>query len=332
MSESNPEIGNLTKTLAIKTLQNLPSQKDAKVDGALLLTDKFTQNQKMSFLNPTNAGADALLSIADFVVEGISQLEVIDYSPSGSAADGQIMWLPLEKVPLLKSISTSASDYDSLPLYNPGETKISHANLVSIQTTADTKTTMFIQALGNQQIVAKSKRASLFLRSGVIDASSDQVLLLSRDVTAVVAGDFVFFENRKSFQKLVNLLEELKEKAEETLRSVSSELRIVGFESLLAAVRNNPVMIGKMESIRIKMETIPAYRDALKMPKILKFVRDHPEYEIELSDDSEEASLVFQKDFQNQFKILKLLDDDYLKSELTAMEYESNSKSAPLTV
>ena len=55
MSESNPEIGNLTKTLAIKTLQNLPSQKDAKVDGALLLTDKFTQNQKMSFLNPTNA-------------------------------------------------------------------------------------------------------------------------------------------------------------------------------------------------------------------------------------------------------------------------------------
>ena len=220
MSESNPEIGNLTKTLAIKTLQNLPSQKDAKVDGALLLTDKFTQNQKMSFLNPTNAGADALLSIADFVVEGISQLEVIDYSPSGSAADGQIMWLPLEKVPLLKSISTSASDYDSLPLYNPGETKISHANLVSIQTTADTKTTMFIQALGNQQIVAKSKRASLFLRSGVIDASSDQVLLLSRDVTAVVAGDFVFFENRKSFQKLVNLLEELKEKAEETLRSV----------------------------------------------------------------------------------------------------------------
>jgi hypothetical protein len=37
--------------------------------------------------------------------------------------------------------------------------------------------------------------------------------------------------------------------------------------------------------------------------------------------------LVFHPDPQNRWRILKLLDDDYLHSSLTTVDYEVNSKS-----
>ena len=55
-----------------------------------------------------------------------------------------------------------------------------------------------------------------------------------------------------------------------------------------------------------------------------------PEYQVDITGDGDAARLVFRNDAQHRFKILKLLDDDYLHSELTSLEYEANSKSAPL--
>ena len=66
------------------------------------------------------------------------------------------------------------------------------------------------------------------------------------------------------------------------------------------------------------------------MPKLLAFIRDHPECQVELDGDGDDAQLVYRNDPQHRFKILKLLDDDYLTSELTSLEYESNSKGQPI--
>ena len=66
------------------------------------------------------------------------------------------------------------------------------------------------------------------------------------------------------------------------------------------------------------------------MLKIVEFAEDHPECGVEIAGTGDSAQLVFHNDPQRRFKILKLLDDDYLHSELTALEYEANSKSAPL--
>jgi hypothetical protein len=66
------------------------------------------------------------------------------------------------------------------------------------------------------------------------------------------------------------------------------------------------------------------------MPKLVAFVRRHPECGVEVTGTGGDARLVFRNDARHRFKILKRLDDDYLRSQLTTLEYESNSKSAPL--
>jgi hypothetical protein len=89
-------------------------------------------------------------------------------------------------------------------------------------------------------------------------------------------------------------------------------------------------MLGKVASIQRKLDTYPQYREALTMTKLKEFVETHPECGVEMTGDGDEASFVFRNDIQHRFKILKLLDDDFLRSELTRLEYEANSKSAPI--
>jgi hypothetical protein len=99
---------------------------------------------------------------------------------------------------------------------------------------------------------------------------------------------------------------------------------------MAAAVTGSPTMLGKMASIQRKLDKYPQYRAALTMPKLLEFVGAHPECEVEISGVGDAAQLVYRNDPQHRFKILKLLDDDYLRSDLTSLEYEANSKSAPI--
>jgi len=66
------------------------------------------------------------------------------------------------------------------------------------------------------------------------------------------------------------------------------------------------------------------------MARLLQFVQGHPECGVEIVGTGATAELAYRNDPQHRFKILKLLDDDYLRSELTRLEYEANSKSAPI--
>jgi hypothetical protein len=99
---------------------------------------------------------------------------------------------------------------------------------------------------------------------------------------------------------------------------------------MATAVIGTPQMLGKMASIQRKLNQYPEYKAALTMTNLVAFVRSHPECQVDTRGEGEQAQLVFRNDVQHRFKVLKLLDDDYLKSQLTAMDYEANSKSAPV--
>jgi hypothetical protein len=159
---------------------------------------------------------------------------------------------------------------------------------------------------------------------------SGQILLFSKDIAVVAVGDIAFFKDRAGFQRLFGYLDDLRLHAAKNFHSVTENLRIDGIDQMVAAVTGSPAMLGKMASIQRKLDQFPQYRAALTMPRLVDFVRQHPECQVDLKGNGEATQLVFRNDPQHRFKILKILDDDFLHSELTALEYEANSKSAPL--
>jgi hypothetical protein len=155
-------------------------------------------------------------------------------------------------------------------------------------------------------------------------------LLLGRDVAAVVVGNHAFFENRSAFQRLFGYLDELRQQADATFTDITTNLRIEGGEQMRAAVTASTAMLGKIASIQRKLDRYPKYKAALTMANLKAFVDTHPECGVEIAGEGDDARFVYQNDPQHRFKILKLLDDDYLRSELTTLEYDANSKSAPI--
>jgi len=241
------------------------------------------------------------------------------------------MWVDLQDVPLLKQVLTDSDDLANLPLFDPTPESIRNLRLAAIRAQVDSTVAVFVQWLQPNQVVARSTKYGFVLRRGVLEVPDGEIVMLTGDVTAVVIGDYVFFRNRSAFQQLTGLLEELRRQASNTFAAITANLKIAGFDDMAVAVTKGTTMLAKVASIQRKLDRYPEYRLALTMPKLLRFVRAHPEYGVEIAGVGRGAKLVFRNDPQNRWKILKLLDDDYLTSELTTLGYEANSKSSPLT-
>jgi hypothetical protein len=180
-------------------------------------------------------------------------------------------------------------------------------------------------------LLGKSRKIAI-LRSGsqMELVKPEKAVLIDRGVDALVVRGVALFVDRRAFQRVFGFLEQIQEAAATTFDEVTADLRIEGLTDLRAAATTQLAMLGKMASIARKLREHPGYREALTMGALVSFVRANPQTGVEIEGEGDEARLVFRPDVQHRFKILKLLDDDYLRSQLTQLDYEANSKSAPL--
>lgn len=316
---------------AITALTPLAQIADGDVTGVMLILQQGDRSPDFSQLRPTQRALPALTQVVRAAAGAYADSEVIEYEPATSTNDGQIMWIRVADVPLLNAIVEESADMADMPLFDPNKSSLGYLQLSAMRAAKDDAAAVFLQSLRGNQIVAQSRRIGVIVRKGIVDVPpSGQILLFSKDVAVVAVGDVAFFKDRPAFQRLFGYLEDLRRRAAATFRSVTETLRIDGIDQMAAAVTGSPAMLGKMASIQRKLDQFPQYRAALTMPRLVAFVRRHPEYQVDIDGDGEAAQLVFRNDPQHRFKILKLLDDDYLHSELTTLEYEANSKSAPL--
>ena len=130
-------------------------------------------------------------------------------------------------------------------------------------------------------------------------------------------------------EQMFDLVAELRRSSAATFASVTRDLRIEGLAQLETACTSQPAMMAKLASVQRRLDSDPGYREAMTMDRVVEFVLAHPETEVEVLGTGADARLVFRSDHR-RYKILKLLDDDYLHSLLTRRSYESNDKSGPL--
>jgi Kiwa KwaB-like protein len=315
---------------AVQQLASIPDLDGSQIGGVLLVTEDSEGEHDMAQLQPTEKATPGLLAIGQKAIRYYRDCEVLDYDAATTCVGKQVMWMSLPDIPLLDSIVNESADMANIDPFDPRRTKLSSARLTAIRVEAEPGPVVLIQALQASQVVAQSSKFGVMVKRGVIDVPKGDLLLLNESVTAITSGGLIFFSNRSAFQKVFDLLEEIRKRAEETLRDVTADLSIDGFDQLLAAVTSQSQMLGKMASIQSKIAKYPKYKEAITMPKLIAFIQTHPECKVPISGEGADAKLVFQPDTQHRFKILKLLDDDYLHSELTSLEYESNSKSPPL--
>jgi Domain of unknown function (DUF4868) len=324
--------GNGDRDAAVAALQGLSPLVAASVQVVVLVTRQSDGELSFWQLRPTNDASTALQEVTQAAAAAYADSEALNYQPAGLLSGRQVMWLHIDQVPMLRSIADELTDPAAVPLYEPNQAHLGSIRVAAMRVAADGSSATLLQSLSPGQVVAQVRtRLPLVIRRGVVDVPSRApVLLFRRDVAAILVKEYVFFNDRRVFERLFGFLEEMQQQATETFQTVTQALRIRGVEQMADVVTRSPAMLGKMASITRKLEAYPQYRAAYTMPKLVAFIRSHPRCEVEVEGEEDDAELIFRNDPQHRFKILKLLDDDYLRSDLTELDYDANSKSAPL--
>ena len=151
-------------------------------------------------------------------------------------------------------------------------------------------------------------------------------LLFSATFDAIATTTEVLIFRQYQFEASFGFLEGVRAVAEETLRRGTRRLRIANFDELLAAVRDDRRMLAKLRSVKARLQD-PAYLAALRMNRVVRLATTRPDLGIELIGPAGRERLVFRPDPRSRFTILKLFDDDYVRSLLTDLDYEANSKT-----
>lgn len=325
MSESSEPTA-ADAAVALATLKTIGQHSTPEL---LLLAMQSDNTFDAASAQTTEPLANVLRQVALNHAEEYSESATMAYGDATEVSEGHVMWIPVRDVPLLlaEALDREAAD---LPQVALTPQFIRRLQLSVIRVPTDGGHALFYRKLGPSAGRGYAGKVPVFQRGDRFDVVNERTVVLDRQVDAVVVGGFAFFDNRRRFQRVFGLMEELQERAGQTFDDVTAGLRIANLDALRQAATTQLQMLGKLASIDKKLKTIPAYREAMTTEKLVAFIQAHPYTEVEIEGQGSEAKLVFQPDGKHRFKILKLLDDDYLQSQLTELSYESNSKGLPL--
>lgn len=190
---------------------------------------------------------------------------------------------------------------------------------------------VFVRTGVKREVVTTTKKTALVFANGTYNLVDSNQLVLNDTYDAVIIGNYVLGVHTQRFEQAFNFTDQILKAAGEVVDKHFGQLRIVGFTELAAACKTHPGMARKAASIGRKMDSDPQYAAAMTMDSLLEFVDKHvTDVKIETQKSADGRALVHNhEDPAGQWAILKLLDDDYLTSELTESFYEAPSKSRP---
>lgn len=139
--------------------------------------------------------------------------------------------------------------------------------------------------------------------------------LFDKYIDCVSCGTDMFICKKDGFYRVFHYLEDLEQKADEILEVVRQRQLIENFEEFAEACRNDRSKMLILKSISTKDYLATLTLDALKSNIT------HYDLDIKIA-----ASGCLLYESKQQWHVLHLLDDRYVRSEMTNIDYNANSK------
>ena len=315
-----------TAIQALAALEALPALATLGVAFSVIAPDA-TGNHHAHSVNLSVPAAADLAEIAENTRTRVHKATPISYGPAVLIPPSHVMHVSQGSAAVLSAIQ-AAVDTADVDAFDPKAGYAKNVSMVAARfSTPEGNTVTFYRVQDTLLQFTKKKIFSLVRRDGQYDRLEPaDVLLMRSEFDVVVIAAHAFFFLKPTFERAFGFLDELKKASAATFDSVTSSLRITGMHELRAACTSQPQMMAKMASIRRSMDEDPAYAAAMTMPKLLAYVEGHPAVNIEITGTGSKRSLVFDPKPATRFQIVKMLDDDYLRSVLTDRDYEAGSK------
>lgn len=319
---------------------------NSALDTALVVLEKLddavASDVSAFAVTQTADGSDAVSSVglsgglkAEFLVaakakaESLRDLSPRPYGPAVELSRGEVMWVAGDTGTL--SAIDPLVDAGDVDVYSQPTGDGARVRMLVVRVRVGDVNVKFYREIASSAWLAQSKKVALFWADGHFDKiDSKNVLIFDGAFDAVVVDGFALFTAKYKFERIFSFGAEIARQSRETLTKITKNLRIRGYEEMERACTTNPGMMAKLASVARRMQEDAGYAGAMTMDNLVPFVHEHPETGVEVIGEGANSELVFYNDPGRRFKILRLLDDDFLHSELTQNTYEANSKSDAL--
>lgn len=277
-----------------------------------------------------DAGAEIILAARDYM-QRVTDRTMLAYAPALLVPGGHSLYLDQTRAVNLTA-TESAMAAGKVDNYDASADYARQLRLIAFRfTTNDGAAVTLFRVLKPMFRLGRSRLVALLQQDGQYNRLDPQNLLLfDLEFDVLVAAGTAIFDKKATFERAFGFYDELVRNSRRTFSRVTKDLRIKGVAQLEAACTSETTMMNKMASIARSLDEDPAYAKAMTMPKLIAFLNANPHLGIDVYGRGASAQLVFDNTPQKRFKILNLLDDDFLRSELTQREYEANSKTRPV--
>lgn len=169
----------------------------------------------------------------------------------------------------------------------------------------------------------KTLLRSFFMSKG-IDGLYDRVKIFpcqfDGDIDCMCTSSVMFILNKSNFQHIFRFFEEVRKSAKETLEDIHMRIPIHNFEEFTKACEGDVRKLRKLRTIASKPYLKDVPFDTLK--KAIEVLH----LSIQVIEIDGKEHLVYDAKAKDKWELLRLLNDDYLKSLLTEQKYEVTSK------
>lgn len=167
--------------------------------------------------------------------------------------------------------------------------------------------------------LGRSHTFGALFADGHFDQVRDPLFLFDQHIDCMSRGDDMYIFKKDKFQKLFRFFEMVLKAAKETLKTIKTYVPIANFEEFEKACEGHLQMQAKLKNISAKSDL-----KNVTIAKIKKVLKELPQLRVQIKKQKGKEMLVF--DSSDKWALLRLLDDDYLKSLMTGKNYEVTGK------
>jgi len=255
-------------------------------------------------------------------------LALYNYDAGGKLDDDEIEHLDFS-APEYESILKQIEPLQSLPdigTFQEDEPEFVSGlrfYVIKIQFIHDHEPVYFFRSYAVKNLLSKSRFLPAIWRGqNEYDVIDEPVLLFDKHIDCMSRGSSMFILHKENFHHIFRLLEEVMKTAKHALNLIKVRVPIKNFDTFALHCERHPQKMAKLKNISKK----PYFKD-LTIDKIKKVInkmnKDDLGQEFMRALDYEQMLLYDEK---KPWMLLKLLDDDYLWSEMTELGYEVDGK------
>lgn len=254
---------------------------------------------------------------------------VVPYRHGRKPDDHEIVRVAEDAVAELEPILVDMDAFDDLDVFDPEGAVARKAALYVMRTTVDNGQDIhLLRATSPRRRLKRTKKIPAVWSGQVFEVLEDDPVLFDDTFDAYVTGGQIYVLNQRNFERSLNFMAAAQKAAKGIVKRAIAGLSITNEKEFLDAVAGDVNMISKVRGIAERL-TDPGYAAAMTTANLLQITQAHPEVDIDWVETVPgKMELVFHSDVQRRWRILKLLDDDFVQSLVTQLVYESNSKQS----